>query len=190
MRKKTLILLFIGITFSYSCSTSNSNKAKKISEGVYRQSGWIFDLKKKDGKDILPYYTVTKLSDNTIASNGSNVQTGLKLSFKIDKKEKEQIVGVYFETTIKSENEFKFPRCLSVCPVNIEFENEKGITRLKSFYNRNNAFHMQMVDKVINDLVLFRQKIRVRIPISISNQNTTFEWFDFDLSNYTTKLNL
>ncbi len=192
MEKKLLILLFIGVAFCYSCSSSTSTKAKEISEGVYRQSDWVFDLKKLDGKDIVPYYTVSKSSDNAITTEGSKLQSRVKISFKINKgsEAKGEILGIYFESTVKDENKFKFPRCLSVCPVNIEILSEAGITRSKSFYNRNNVFQMQMVDEVIKEFVLSRKNIRVRIPVSIDNQNTTFKWFEFDLSNYTSKLKL
>ena len=80
---------------------------------------------------------------------------------------------------------------MSVCPVNIEIVDVNGgITVSKATYSRSNVFQMQLEDDVLNTLALEMKKIRVRIPVSIQNKNTTFEWFAIDLSGYNPVLNL
>ena len=190
-----LVLILVLVS---SCSGSKSSgKAQEIAQGVYEQAGWIFDMKKlPTGEDIVPYFVVGKLSTNTIKTNvqdGSIIEMGVTANFKIGKKgsDKGNIVGVYFESTAMNENEFKFPRCLSVCPVNIEIiDANGGITVSKATYSRSNVFQMQLEDDVLNTLALEMKKIRVRIPVSIQNKNTTFEWFAIDLSGYNPVLNL
>ena len=188
-----IIVLFLLIS---SCSGSgNGIKAKKIGDGVYEQGSWIFDLKQlPNGEDIAPYYTVGKLSSNAISSTGTDgsvIEMGVTFTFKIGKdgSDKGKIIGAYFESTSTNEDEFKFPRCLSICPVNIEILDSLGTVKTKSMYSRNNVFKMQLEDDVINKLALEGKVIRVRIPVSARNQNTTFEWFKMDLSDYTSELN-
>ena len=188
-----VIVLFLLIS---SCSGSgNGIKAKKIGDGVYEQGSWIFDLKQlPNGEDIAPYYTVGKLSSNVIFSPGTDcsvIEMGVTFNFKIGKdgSDKGKIIGAYFESTSTNEDEFKFPRCLSICPVNIEILDSLGTVKTKSMYSRNNVFQMQLEDDVINKLALEGKVIRVRIPVSARNQNTTFELFKMDLSDYTSELN-
>ena len=47
---------------------------------------------------------------------------------------------------------------------------------------------MDIEDTVLNDLAANQSKARMRIPVSRNNQNTTFEWFDFDFTGYTPEL--
>ena len=196
--KNAIMPLVLILVLVSSCSGSKSSgKAQEIAQGVYEQAGWIFDMKKlPTGEDIVPYFVVGKLSTNTIKTNvqdGSIIEMGVTANFKIGKKgsDKGNIVGVYFESTAMNENEFKFPRCLSVCPVNIEIiDANGGITVSKATYSRSNVFQMQLEDDVLNTLALEMKKIRVRIPVSIQNKNTTFEWFAIDLSGYNPVLNL
>jgi hypothetical protein len=49
---------------------------------------------------------------------------------------------------------------------------------------------MELKDKVLIDLLEAKKKIRVRIPISINNKNTVFEFFEFDLSDYNRQIEL
>ena len=196
--KNAIMPLVLILVLVSSCSGSKSSgKAQEISQGVYDQAGWIFDMKQlSTGEDIVPYFVLGKLSTNTIKANvqdGSIIEMGVTANFKIGKKgsDKGNIVGVYFESTAMNENEFKFPRCLSVCPVNIEIiDANGGITVSKATYSRSNVFQMQLEDDVLNTLALEMKKIRVRIPVSIQNKNTTFEWFAIDLSGYNPVLNL
>ena len=118
---------------------------------------------------------------------------GITVNFKIGKSgsDKGNILGIYFESTATNENDFKFPRCLSVCPVNIEIINiDGGVATSKTTYSRSNVFQMQLEDEVLNALATEKKKIRVQIPVSIQNKNTTFEWFAIDLSGYNPVLNL
>ena len=196
--KNAIMPLVLILVLVSSCSGSKSSgKAQEIAQGVYEQAGWIFDMKQlPTGADIVPYFVLGKLSTNTIKANvqgGSIIEMGVTANFKIGKKgsDKGNIVGVYFESTAMNENEFKFPRCLGVCPVNIEIiDANGGITVSKATYSRSNVFQMQLEDDVLNTLALEMKKIRVRIPVSIQNKNTTFEWFAIDLSGYNPVLNL
>ena len=80
---------------------------------------------------------------------------------------------------------------MSVCPIRIEIQSETGgIEEIKSSYSRSNVFRMQLEDAVLNDLALKRNKIRIRIPVSVNSANTIFEWFELDLSDFTSSLNL
>ena len=196
--KNAIMPLVLILVLVSSCSGSKSSgKAQEIAQGVYEQAGWIFDMKQlPTGEDIVPYFVLGKISTNIIKANvqdGSIIEMGVTANFKIGKKgsDKGNIVGVYFESTAMNENEFKFPRCLSVCPVNIEIiDANGGITVSKATYSRSNVFQMQLEDDVLNTLALEMKKIRVRIPVSIQNKNTTFEWFAIDLSGYNPVLNL
>ena len=196
--KNAIMPLVLILVLVSSCSGSKSSgKAQEIAQGVYEQAGWIFDMKQlPTGEDIVPYFVLGKLSTNTIKANvqdGSIIEMGVTAKFKIGKKgsDKWNIVGVYFESTATNENDFKFPRCLSICPVDIEIVDANGgITVSKTTYSRSNIFQMQLEDDVLNALALEKRKIRVRIPVSIQNKNTTFEWFAIDLSGYNPVLNL
>ena len=193
---KNLLTIFILISMISCAGDKTGSKAVKIAPGVYDQAGWIFDMKQlPSGEDIVPYFTVAKLSSNTIKANaadGSVVEMGVTVNFKISKSGSNEgkIVGGYFESTATNENEFKFPRCLSVCPVNIEIDDINGtIIESKTTYSRNNVFQMQLEDDVLYRFALEKKSLRVRIPVSVLNRNTTFEWFTLDLSNYNPKLN-
>ena len=197
MKKTSLILL--GFFLVASCSGINNSdmKANKIGDGVYEQAGWFFDLKQlPTGEDIVPYFTVGKLSVNTIKAeslDGNPIEMGIIINFKVGKSgsDKNEIMGVYIESSAVNESNFKFPRCLSVCPIRIEIQSETGaIEEIKSSYSRSNVFRMQLEDAVLNDLALKRNKIRIRIPVSVNSANTTFEWFELDLSDFTSSLNL
>ena len=196
--KNAIMPLVLTLVLVSSCSGSKSiGKAQEISQGVYEQAGWIFDMKQlPTGEDIVPYFVLGKLSTNIIKANvqdGSIIEMGVTANFKIGKSgsDKGNIVGVYFESTATNENEFKFPSCLSVCPVNIEIiDANGGITLSKATYSRSNVFQMQLEDDVLSALALEMKKIRVKIPVSIQNKNTTFEWFAIDLSGYNPVLNL
>ncbi|PTM01746.1 MAG: hypothetical protein DA394_03160 [Candidatus Arcticimaribacter sp.] len=197
MKNAIMPLVFILVLVSSCSGSKSSGKAQEIAQGVYEQAGWIFDMKQlPTGEDIVPYFVLGKLSTNTIKANvqdDSIIEMGVTANFKIGKKgsDKGNIVGVYFESTATNENEFKFPRCLSICPVNIEIVNANGeITVSKATYSRSNVFQMQLEDDVLNTLALEMKKIRVRIPVSIQNKNTTFEWFAIDLSGFNPVLNL
>ena len=197
MKNEIMPLVLILVLVSSCSGSKSSGKAQEIAQGVYEQAGWIFDMKQlPTGEDIVPYFVIGKLSTNTIKANvqdGSIIEMGVTANFKIGKKgsEKGKIVGVYFESTATNENDFKFPRCLSICPVNIEIVDANGgITVSKATYSRSNVFQMQLEDDVLNTLALEMKKIRVRIPVSIQNKNTTFEWFAIDLSGYNPVLNL
>ena len=196
--KNAIISLVLILVLASSCSGTNSNgKAQEIAHGVYEQAGWIFDMKQlPSGEDIVPYFILGKPSTNTIkvtVEGGSVIEMGVTVNFKIGKSgsDKGNILGVYFESTATNENDFKFPRCLSVCPVNIEIINiDGGVATSKTTYSRSNVFQMQLEDEVLNALATEKKKIRVQIPVSIQNKNTTFEWFAIDLSGYNPVLNL
>ena len=51
-------------------------------------------------------------------------------------------------------------------------------------YSRPNVFRMDAEDLVLADLASAENKVRLRIPVSRNNQNTTFEWFDFDFAGF------
>ena len=196
--KNTILPLVLILVLVSSCSGSKSSgKAQEIAQGVYEQAGWIFDMKQlPSGEDIVPYFILGKPSTNTIkvtVEGGSVIEMGVTVNFKIGKSgsDKGNILGVYFESTATNENDFKFPRCLSVCPVNIEIINiDGGVATSKTTYSRSNVFQMQLEDEVLNALATEKKKIRVQIPVSIQNKNTTFEWFAIDLSGYNPVLNL
>ena len=197
MKKTSLILLGFFLV-SYCSGINNSNmKANKIGDGVYEQAGWFFDLKQlPTGEDIAPYFTVGKLSDNTIKAkslDGIPIEMGITINFKVGKSssDKNEIMGVYIESSAVNESNFKFPRCLSICPIRIEIQSEIGwIEEIISSYSISNVFEMRLEDSILNDLALNRSKIRIRIPVSVNTANTTFEWFELDLSDFTSSLNL
>ena len=41
---------------------------------------------------------------------------------------------------------------------------------------------MDIEDEVLNGLAANEAKVRIRIPVSRNNQNTTFEWFDYNFA--------
>ena len=80
--------------------------------------------------------------------------------------------------------EFKFPNCLNICPIKIQIDENDEFLELKGSYSTSNSFVMELKDEVLIDLLKEKKKIRVRIPISINNKNTVFEFFEFDFSDY------
>lgn len=199
MKPINIILSFALLFFIISCSGSSSaEKAKELAPGVYQQGSWIFDMKElPNGKDIIPFYTIGTLSTNVIRSVSTDgqqlpLEMGVSIYFKLGKKgeDKNKIVGGYFESTATNPEYFNFPRCLSVCPVNVEIiDAQGGVNTSKATYSRPNNFKMDMEDLVLADLVQQKQRIRLRIPVSINKQNTTFEWFEFDFTDFTAELN-
>lgn len=198
MKPFQLLLSFFLFSLIIRCSSSAGEKAKELAPGVYQQGSWIFDLKElPNGKDIIPFYTIGTLSTNVLRSVSTDgqelpLEMGVTIYFKLGKsgEDKDKIIGGYLESTSTNPDYFNFPRCLSICPVNIEIiDAQGGITTSKATYSRPNSFKMDMEDIVLGDLVQANQRIRLRIPVSINKQNTTFEWFDFDFTTFTTELN-
>lgn len=199
MKHIQFFLSFVVFLILVGCSGSTSSeKAKELAPGVYQQGNWIFDLKElPNGKDIIPFYTIGTLSTNVIRSVSNDgqqlpLEMGVSIYFKLGKKgdDKGKIIGGYLESTATNPDHFNFPRCLSICPVNVEIiDAQGGITTSKATYSRPNNFKMDMEDMVLADLVKGKQRIRLRIPVSINKQNTTFEWFEFDLTGFTSELN-
>ena len=145
------------------------------------------------GKNVIPFYTIGKLSSNVLNNSFTNPpsEMGITLYFSLDKKggNKNEIISAYLESTATDESLFKFPRCLSVCPITIEAINADGTTEtIKTMYGRPNVFKMELEDLVLADLAKKQQKIRMRIAVSRNNQNTTFEWFYFDFTGFTPEL--
>jgi len=63
--------------------------------------------------------------------------------------------------------------------------NEDGsVEESKMTYSRPNVFKMDAEDGVLADLANAQKKVRLRIAVSRNNQNTTFEWFDFDFAGF------
>ena len=191
MRKFYVTTLLSSLFLLFSCAGENTQaNTKKLAEGVYQKDGWIYDMKElPSGKNVIPFYTIGTLSTNVLENYFTNPpsQMGITLYFVLDKKgeNKNKIVSAYLESTASDESLFKFPRCLSVCPINIEIYNEDGtVEESKMMYSRPNVFKMDAEDLVIADLAEKHKKIRLRIPVSRNNQNTTFEWFDFDFSGF------
>lgn len=184
----------LSILFLIACGNETSSKAEKLGEGIYKKEGWIYDMKElPSGKNVIPFYTIGKLSSNVLtnAVTAPVSEMGITLYFTLDKqgKNKQQIVSGYFESTSSDESLFKFPRCLSICPLMIEVINEDGtITSSKMNYSRPNVFKMEMEDLVLADLAYNQRKLRIRIPISKNNQNTIFEWFEFDLAGFSPEI--
>ena len=198
MKPLQLLLSFFLFSLIIGCSSSSGEKAKELAPGVYQQGSWIFDLKElPNGKDIIPFYTIGTLSTNVLRSVSTDgqelpLEMGVTIYFKLGKsgEDKDKIIGGYLESTSTNPDYFNFPRCLSICPVNIEIiDAQGGITTSKATYSRPNSFKMDMEDMVLGDLVQTNQRIRLRIPVSINKQNTTFEWFDFDFTTFTPELN-
>ena len=184
----------LSILFLIACGNETSSKAEKLGEGIYKKEGWIYDMKElPSGKNVIPFYTIGKLSSNVLtnAVTAPVSEMGITLNFTLDKQgeNKQQIVSGYFESTSSDESLFKFPRCLSICPLMIEVINQDGtITSSKMNYSRPNVFKMEMEDLVLADLAYNQRKLRIRIPISKNNQNTIFEWFEFDLAGFSPEI--
>lgn len=191
MKTTHLFPILFAFFLLISCAGEGDNKNfKKLGDGVYQYEGWIYDMKElPSGKDVIPFYTVGTLSTNVLENYFTNppAQMGVTLYFVLDKKgkNKNQITSAYLESTATDENLFKFPRCLSVCPINIEILNPDGsVEESKMTYSRPNVFRMDAEDLVLANLANAEKKIRLRIPVSRNNQNTTFEWFDFDFKGF------
>ena len=195
MKTSHLFSVLIAFFLLISCAGEGDKKnIKKLADGVYQKEGWIYDMKElPSGKDVIPFYTVGTLSTNVLENYFTNppAQMGVTLYFVLDKKgkNKNQITSAYLESTASDESLFKFPRCLSICPVNIEILNPDGsVEESKMTYSRPNVFRMDTEDLVLAQLANAEKKIRIRIPVSRNNQNTTFEWFDFDFTGFETTL--
>lgn len=191
---KKFNFLFLAIVVFNSCVTDKKVEIKKLAEGVYQKGEWIYDMKElPSGKSVIPFYTIGKLSTNVLKNTFTNPpsEMGITLYFVLDKQgeNKNKIVSIYLESTASDENLFKFPRCLSLCPITVEVTKGDGsVEELEATYSRPNVFKMQMEDLVLADIAQNQGALRLRIPVSRSNQNTTFEWFNFDFSGYTSKL--
>jgi len=195
MKNISVFSLVFSLFFVLSCAgDSTKEKIKKLADGVYQKEGWIYDMKElPSGKNVIPFYTIGTLSTNVLSNYFTNPpsEMGITLFFMLDKsgENKNQIVSAYLESTASDENLFKFPRCLSICPITIEIENVDGsVSQTKTSYSRPNVFKMDLEDVVINDLAASQSKVRMRIPVSRNNQNTTFEWFDFNFAGFTPEL--
>lgn len=196
MKKLSAFSILLSLFLSVSCA-GDSSKAnlKKLADGVYQKEGWIYDMKElPSGKNVIPFYTIGTLSTNVLSNSFTNPpsEMGVTLYFVLDKagENKNKIVSAYLESTATNENLFKFPRCLSVCPVTIEITNLDGsVTESKTSYSRPNVFKMDIEDDVLYALAENQAKVRMRIPVSRNNQNTTFEWFDFNFAGFTPELN-
>lgn len=195
MKNSNLFSILVSFLILVSCAGDGSKaNVKKLADGVYQKEGWIYDMKElPSGKNVIPFYTVGTLSTNVLTNSFTNPpsEMGITLYFMLDKagENKNKITSVYLESTATDERLFKFPRCLSICPVTVEILNSDGsITEMKTSYSRPNVFRMDIEDSVLNDLAANQSKVRMRIPVSRNNQNTTFEWFDFDFAGYTPEL--
>ncbi len=190
---------YINIYFSclfLFCSCSNigsSNKAEKVSEDVFIQNGWIYDLKNSSSK--IDFYTIAKTSSTLVSSISEEdkdklIENSIIIHFKLDKegKYKNQIRGAFIQNTSKNVNELRFPRCLNICPLTIANVDSNANDTYKSSYSISNSFTMELNDNVLFDAVLNQKKIKIRIPISINNKNTEFKFFEFDFIGYTTNL--
>ena len=196
MKKLSVFSILLCLFLSVSCAGDISKaNLKKLADGVYQKGGWIYDMKElPSGKNVIPFYTIGTLSTNVLSNSFTNPpsEMGVTLYFVLDKagENKNKIVSAYLESTATNENLFKFPRCLSVCPVTIEITNLDGsVTESKTSYSRPNVFKMDIEDDVLYALAENQAKVRMRIPVSRNNQNTTFEWFDFNFAGFTPELN-
>ena len=192
MTKKLFIFLLVGSLFA--CSDGPSKEAIKLGEGIYRKGGWIYDMKElPSGKNVIPFYTVGKLSENVLTNSATSPasELGISVYFMLDKtgETKNKITSGYFEASSSDENLFKFPRCLSVCPMVVEVINPDGslAETFRANYSRPNVFRMDLQDLTLADLAYNQKKFRIRIPISMNNQNTIFEWFTFDFGDFSPK---
>ncbi|MGB1449358.1 MAG: hypothetical protein ACPG8F_05895 [Flavobacteriaceae bacterium] len=185
----------VGFLILASCGGKGAKAdVQQLADGVYQKQGWIYDMKElPSGKNVIPFYTVGKLSSNVLSNSFTNPpsEMGITLYFVLDKEgeNKNRITSAYLESTASDENLFKFPRCLSVCPISLEIMNADGsIEEAKTSYSRPNVFRMDIEDDILNALAISQRKLRMRIPVSRNSQNTTFEWFDFDFEGFTPEL--
>ena len=196
MKNVSVFSVLLSVFLFASCAGDGAKaNLKKLADGVYQKEGWIYDMKElPSGKNVIPFYTIGTLSTNVLSNSFTNPpsEMGITLYFILDKagENKNKIVSAYLESTATNESLFKFPRCLSVCPVTIEITNADGsVTETKTSYSRPNVFRMDIEDDVLNGLAANQAKVRMRIPVSRNNQNTTFEWFDFNFAGFTPELN-
>lgn len=195
MKKVSVLFILLSVFLLASCAGDDAKtNLKKLADGVYQKEGWIYDMKElPSGKNVIPFYTIGTLSKNVLSNSFTNPpsEMGITLYFMLDKagENKNKIVSAYLESTATNENLFKFPRCLSVCPVTVEITNPDGsVTETKTSYSRPNVFRMDIEDNILNGLAANQAKVRMRIPVSRNNQNTTFEWFDFNFAGFTPEL--
>lgn len=195
MHIKNILLIAVVLLLTVNCgSNTSSDKIEKLADGVFKKEGWIYDMKElPSGKNVIPFYTIGKLSSNTLLNYFTDPpsEMGITLYAILDKKgeNKNKITAIHLESTASDENLFKFPRCLSVCPIIVEIIQANGtVVETKTTYSRPNVFKMELEDKVLREMLIANNSIRMRIPISRNNQNTTFEWFEFDFSGFTQKL--
>ena len=195
MHIKNILLIAVVLLPTVNCgSNTSSDKIEKLADGVFKKEGWIYDMKElPSGKNVIPFYTIGKLSSNTLLNYFTDPpsEMGITLYAILDKKgeNKNKITAIHLESTASDENLFKFPRCLSVCPIIVEIIQANGtVVETKTTYSRPNVFKMELEDKVLREMLIANNSIRMRIPISRNNQNTTFEWFEFDFSGFTQKL--
>ena len=195
MHLKNILLIAVVLLLTVNCgSNTSSDKIEKLADGVFKKEGWMYDMKElPSGKNVIPFYTIGKLSSNTLLNYFTDPpsEMGITLYAILDKKgeNKNKITAIHLESTASDENLFKFPRCLSVCPIIVEIIQANGtVVETKTTYSRPNVFKMELEDKVLREMLIANNSIRLRIPISRNNQNTTFEWFEFDFSGFTQKL--
>lgn len=186
---------FFWLLFFVNCADNESKgKLQKLADGVYKREGWIYDMKElPSGKNVIPFYTIGKLSENTLSNyfTAPPSEMGITLYAILDKsgENKNKVTSIYLESTASNQDLFKFPRCLSICPISVEVTMDDGsVNPIKVTYSRPNTFKMQLEDLILNESLLGQRKVRIRIPISRNNQNTTFEWFEFDFTGFRPKL--
>ena len=179
---KINIFLFYVSFFLFSCT---NDSVKKISEDVYLINDWVYDLKKSSEK--IDFYTVGKFSNTKVINyEDDKSEYSLILKFKFLKKDKNTIIGSIIQNTSKDEKKFKFPRCLNICPIEVEYT-ESPNKKTKSTYSLSNYSTMNLEDNVLIDAFRNKRKIRIRIPIAINNNNTEFRFFDFDFNDFQEK---
>ncbi len=179
--KINFFLLYI-LFFLSSCS---NDSVKKISEDVYIINDWVYDLKKSSKK--IDFYTVGKFSNSKVINyQDDESEYSLILKFKFLKENKNSIIGSVIQNTSKDEKKFKFPRCLNICPIEVEYA-KSPYKKIKSSYSLSNYSTMNLEDDIIIDAFKNKRKIRIRIPISINNNNTEFRFFDFDFNDFQEK---
>ena len=191
---RLFVPLFCLIFFMNCADNKSKENIQKLADGVYKRGGWIYDMKElPSGKNVIPFYTIGKLSENVLSNYFTDPpsEMGITLYAILDKRgeNKNKITSIYLESTASNEELFKFPRCLSVCPITVDVTLDDGSTNsIKVTYSRPNVFKMELEDSALNPSLLEQRKVRMRIPISRNNQNTTFEWFEFDFSGFTPEL--
>lgn len=195
MNALRLFVSLLCLVFFVNCADSKSKEnVQKLAEGVYKKEGWIYDMKElPSGKNVIPFYTIGKLSENALSNYFTDPpsEMGITLYTILDKRgeNKNKITSIYLESTASNEALFKFPRCLSICPISVEVTMDDGsVNPIKVTYSRPNVFKMELEDLALNTSLLEQRKVRMRIPISRNNQNTTFEWFEFDFAGFTPEL--